>query len=442
MKWKKFYDKKIQKVLAVISLFCLFFTFGTTTASAAGTAKVTVSSCTVERGASASVSFNLEGNPGIWGLKLRISYDHSALTLKSVAAGTVFESGELTLSENLNKDPYVVVASGNSLENKTANGTIVTLNFTVNSDAAFKAYPVTVEVSQANNVAGDKVSINSADGSVSVVNCVHANKTWRVTKAAKCEENGVETQTCTKCGETFGTRAIKATGHQHTELKNAKAATKTAAGYTGDTYCKDCGKLISKGKSIAKLADDTPAVAPATTKASATGMSTTKPSATKPSTTKSSGTTATTAATNSKEPVITSGTDLVYEKNSTEPLVFVSDADFSEFVRVEIDGETLDEKDYSAESGSTIITVNADCLNKLSSGEHTISIVSKNGTASAQFTVQEETEKSTTATTKPSESETTTIEKQSSSRTIGIVIMVVILVGGAAAFYIIWRRRG
>ncbi len=35
-----------------------------------------------------------------------------------------------------------------------------------------------------------------------------------------------------------------------TEIRNAKAATDTEAGYTGDTYCKGCGKLIAKGEAI------------------------------------------------------------------------------------------------------------------------------------------------------------------------------------------------
>ena len=41
--------------------------------------------------------------------------------------------------------------------------------------------------------------------------------------------------------------------HANTELRNAASATCTKAGYTGDTYCKDCGELVSKGKSIAAL---------------------------------------------------------------------------------------------------------------------------------------------------------------------------------------------
>lgn len=38
--------------------------------------------------------------------------------------------------------------------------------------------------------------------------------------------------------------------HEHTELKNAAAATCTAAGYTGDRYCTDCGTLLEGGKII------------------------------------------------------------------------------------------------------------------------------------------------------------------------------------------------
>ncbi len=42
-----------------------------------------------------------------------------------------------------------------------------------------------------------------------------------------------------------------ACSHGHTEVRNTKTATCTAAGYTGDTYCTDCGELLSQGKSIA-----------------------------------------------------------------------------------------------------------------------------------------------------------------------------------------------
>ena len=41
--------------------------------------------------------------------------------------------------------------------------------------------------------------------------------------------------------------------HANTELRNAKAASCQETGYTGDTYCKDCGLLLTSGTSTAAL---------------------------------------------------------------------------------------------------------------------------------------------------------------------------------------------
>ena len=42
----------------------------------------------------------------------------------------------------------------------------------------------------------------------------------------------------------------KPCSHENTELRNAKEATCTVSGYTGDTYCKDCGEKIGTGTPI------------------------------------------------------------------------------------------------------------------------------------------------------------------------------------------------
>ena len=47
--------------------------------------------------------------------------------------------------------------------------------------------------------------------------------------------------------------AVKTCDHSNTEVRNKKDATTSSEGYTGDTYCKDCGKLISSGSSIPKI---------------------------------------------------------------------------------------------------------------------------------------------------------------------------------------------
>ena len=76
---------------------------------------------------------------------------------------------------------------------------------------------------------------------------------WITTKEQKttCTEDGFVTRKCKVCGTTK-TETTKATGHAP-EVLNAVEATCTEDGYTGDTYCKTCGALISKGKTIDKL---------------------------------------------------------------------------------------------------------------------------------------------------------------------------------------------
>ena len=69
-----------------------------------------------------------------------------------------------------------------------------------------------------------------------------------VTTPATCTENGVKTYTCSRCGDTT-TEIISATGHK-TEVQNAKPATCTEDGYTGDTVCTVCGETVAKGEII------------------------------------------------------------------------------------------------------------------------------------------------------------------------------------------------
>ena len=72
-------------------------------------------------------------------------------------------------------------------------------------------------------------------------------------------------------------------------------------------------------------------------------------------------------------------------------LIFKSNASFSDFIRVELDGKTLDEKNYTVKEGGTVVTLKADYVATLSAGEHTISIVSTNGTATTTFTIKAKT---------------------------------------------------
>ena len=76
-----------------------------------------------------------------------------------------------------------------------------------------------------------------------------------VVKASTCTEKGVSYYVCKNCGLTTSRRQTPATGHIHTEVRNQKDATYKEEGYTGDTYCKDCGKKLETGTVIPKLVE-------------------------------------------------------------------------------------------------------------------------------------------------------------------------------------------
>ena len=59
---------------------------------------------------------------------------------------------------------------------------------------------------------------------------------------------------CERCGEEYG--EIDANNHIHTVVKDAVEATTTSEGYTGDTYCEDCDKLVSKGEVIPVITEE------------------------------------------------------------------------------------------------------------------------------------------------------------------------------------------
>ena len=63
-----------------------------------------------------------------------------------------------------------------------------------------------------------------------------------------------------------------------------------------------------------------------------------------------------------------------YVKGSYKKLSFTANGYFGKFTGVEVDGKLIDEKYYTAESGSTIITLKTSYLESLKTGKHTIQV--------------------------------------------------------------------
>lgn len=70
------------------------------------------------------------------------------------------------------------------------------------------------------------------------------------------EATCVDEAVCEVCGHAYG--EVDPDNHKHTEVKDAVEATCTKEGYTGDTYCADCGELIVKGETVVATGVHTP----------------------------------------------------------------------------------------------------------------------------------------------------------------------------------------
>lgn len=80
------------------------------------------------------------------------------------------------------------------------------------------------------------------------VSCDH-DHTTRTETPATCTEDGSVTVICDDCDEVLSTETLPATGHS-TVVKNAKDATCTEPGYTGDKVCTVCGETVETGEVI------------------------------------------------------------------------------------------------------------------------------------------------------------------------------------------------
>ena len=162
---------------------------------------------------------------------------------------------------------------------------------------------------------------------------------------ATCKDKAI----CEVCGESYG----KLDPNNHANLKHidAKAATKTSEGNIEYWYCDGCNKYYKDAKATQEI-----------TKAQ--------------------------TVTAKLPPKITAGDGATVTQGEKKELSFTSDASFADFLRVELDGTALEEKNYTKREGSTIITLNRDFVATLSVGEHTLAIVSQSGTATAKFTVK------------------------------------------------------
>ena len=207
------------------------------------------------------------------------------------------------------------------------------------------------------NHAGSKVWLTTETKHKQYYDCCNAvvvdyeNHTWNNGVCSDCNyvckhKDDNKYHICDICGAT-------ASGHNLENIP-AKAATVTETGNKEYWHCKDCGKYFSDkdGKNSIDLKD---------------------------------------TVTQKLPPEIIEGMGQSLTAGEAKELTFRSNAAFGDFIRVELDGKTLDAANYTVKEGSTIVTLKADYVGTLSAGEHTIGIVSTSGTATTTFTVHAKT---------------------------------------------------
>ena len=164
-----------------------------------------------------------------------VDYDAANLTLTNVAFNTQYSSykdasGKVTLG-------YV------DLNGVTAGSTVATLTFTVNDPTALDKINVTVTETERNDQTVNNAETLTAD--------LHTETETVNAKAATCTEDGYTGDVvCKACGKVITKgEVIPALGHK-IKLVGAKEPTCTEDGYTGDEVCTICGEIVKKGEVI------------------------------------------------------------------------------------------------------------------------------------------------------------------------------------------------
>ena len=85
---------------------------------------------------------------------------------------------------------------------------------------------------------------------------------------------------------------------------------------------------------------------------------------------------------------IIAGDNQIYDKTSGSDVTITCNGDFAKFTGIKVDGSVVDSSNYTAVSGSTVLTLKASYLGTLTDGSHTITFVYTDGEANANLTVR------------------------------------------------------
>ena len=332
--------KNRKRVLSVLLALAVVFTMCITAAVAVDTgsgsaAKVTVETVNkaVKVGDTVTLNVSIAGNPGFAAFDFTVKYDEGKLELAKAEKGNI--DGSFMGNKDTGKVNLLVAPDKKEY---TEDGVLFTLTFNVKADCTDGAQ-VTLETTTFKNAQNDKLDPTIVAGGINVTT------------------GGSTTGGSTTGGSTTGgsTTGGSTTGGSTTGGSTTGGST-TGGSTTGGS----------------------------TTGGSTTGGSTTGGSTTGGSTTGGG----TTGGGSTVVYKIIEGANGSWTQNSDGTLTVRVDGVFSKFTDVKVDGKLLIAgKDYTAKSGSTIVTLSKDYLATLSVGQHTLTVVFNDGYGETTFAV-------------------------------------------------------
>ena len=325
--------KNRKRVLSVLLALAVVFTMCITAAVAVDTGSGSAATITVEtvkkavkEGDTVTLNVSIAGNPGFVAFDFTVKYDAGKLELTKVEQGNI--KGSFTGNENTGMVNFSAAADKDKKE-CTEDGVLFTLTFKVKADCAEGAQ-VTLKTTTFKNAQNVKFDPTIVAGGINV-----------------STTGGSTTGGSTTGGSTTGgsTTGGSTTGGSTTGGSTTGGST-TGGGTTGGS----------------------------TTGGSTTGGGTT-----------GGGTTGGGSTANYE---IIEGANGTWTQNSDGTLTVRANGEFSKFTGVKVDGKLIDSKNYTAKSGSTIVTLSKDYLATLSVGNHSLTVVFNDGECSTDFTVK------------------------------------------------------
>ena len=236
------------------------------------------------------------------------------------------------------------------------------------------------------------------------------------------------------------------------ETRNAKEATCTEAGYSGDVYCLVCNEMITKGHDINMASHKLNYIPKTDATVTETGNDEywqctvcDKYFSDAEGTneiTDLEGWKAGDGKIDKLPPEIIEGKGQSITEGEKKALSFTSNAAYSDFIRVELDGSELSEENYEKAEGSIIISLDADYVATLPAGEHTIGIVSESGTATTTFTVAEKAAPGTSDDSdRDSKADADKNAKTGDDTNLALWLALMILAGAGIAGTTVYTRR-